>query len=61
MSVGCFKELFNPQQSSTVNIITWVTVGETKDVAHYSSYISSIKNLYNLTDTVKESNKKESF
>ena len=32
--------------------ITWVTVRETKDVAHYSSYI---KNLYNLTDTVKES------
>ena len=52
MPVGCFKELFNPQQSSTVNIITWVTVRETKDVAHYSSYI---KNLYNLTDTVKES------
>ena len=52
MPVGCFKELFNPQQSSTVNIITWVTVRETKDVAHYSIYI---KNLYNLTDTVKES------
>ena len=50
MPVGCFKELFNPQQSSTVNIITWVTVRETKDVAHYSSYI---KKLYNLTDTVR--------